>query len=232
MARLTKEAQETLDGAISKYKDFIIEHSTVYANQEDSIDITPKHVTMASNDYQNAFFYERKIMNRQKHLRMYAYMMMIMAITMLILFMFLSYKSVEDNYELVVLLSSVLGIVAVTISIVTMMLTFKRTHPQQGDDSKRQMIVDYLNKWSETESLLKNLYKKKNHKNAENIKELLVFYEELPTIIEKEKQEVIYTLLQARNNLIHRGSKDVNTKIISSLNEELDEIIELLRNTN
>lgn len=232
MARLTKEAQETLDGAINKYRDFIIERATVYANQEDCIDVKTKHVIKASNDYQNAFFYERKIMNRQKYLRMYAYMMMILAITMLILFMFLSYKSVEDDYELVVLLSSVLGIVAVTISIVTMMLTFKRTHPQKGDDGKRQMIVDYLNKWSETESLLKNLYKKKNHKNADTIMDLLDFYQELPIIIEKEKQEVIFTLLQARNNLIHRGSKDVNAKIIASLNEEMDEIIELLRNSN
>lgn len=232
MARLTKEAQDTLDGAITKYRDFIIDRAAVYANQEESIDVKAKHVTKASKDYQNAFFYERKIINRQKHLRMYAYLMMFLAIWMLILFLFLSYKSVEDNYELVVLISSMLGIVAVAISIVTMLLTFKRTHSQKGDDEKRQMIVDYLNKWSETESLLRNLFKKKKHKNAENIKELLVFYQELPIIKEKEKQEVIYSLLQARNNLIHRGSKDVNTKIIAGLNDEMDEIIELLRNSN
>lgn len=232
MARLTKEAQETLDGAIVKYKDFIIERATIYASQEDSLDIRGKHVIKAVKDYQNVFIYENKKIIKHRHFRLYTYMMMSLAICILIIFLFLSFKSLEDNYEVVVLVSSILGVIAVAISMVTMLLTYKKARPHKDKSENRQKNIGYLNKWSEMESLLRNLYRKKKHKTPETIKELLDFYQELPIVVERGKQDSIYPLLQARNNLIHRGSIDADVKVISNLNDEIDAIIDILRNSN
>ena len=237
MIRLTNSAQSALNHEITNYKEFIIDRASGYASQDESIEINNRHIRKAVRDYRNDFYTESRERVVSKKRRLFFSITMLVAILSSILFAFIFFfftekRMLERNTDETVMVLSIFGLLITMILIVTMYITMIKLRRKEMDGDNRKKIVEFLNKWNELESLLRNLYKKVNHKEAGTFKELLAFYTGIPAIQEKNKKSSISTLLNARNNLIHRGIKNVNVKTIEGFNDELDMIIGLLKTTN
>lgn len=228
MIRTTKGAQTALESEISKYKDFLIGRAIGYADQDDSLEIRENHIKKAARDFRNDFYEEswKRIVSKKR--RKFSYLMMLAITLSAILYAFIIFFIFSDNREDVSLLISLCGLF---VSLTMMMYLLKNKDKSKQDDSvNHKMILSFLNKWNELESLLRNLYKKTKHKEAGTFVDLLDFYRDIDDIRHFNMQDSIYMLLNARNNIMHRSIKDVNVNTISGLNEEMDMIIEILRN--
>lgn len=234
--RITKSGKSTLDKEVEKYRDYIIERAEKYASQDDSIDITERHVIMAANDFQNDIFVEsqkRTIREERRKKSYFTWLVMILCVVFLVFIVVLSiYDSREGGQKHASFISLLSGIMTVFVMTITMyeLRGYKRKGREDSEGHKQ--IVLFLNKWNEAESLLKNLYRKKNHKDAGTIKDLLLFYKDLPSVQEKGKEEAIHSLLIIRNNLVHRSTGGVKVETITRLNKEMNEVLELLKDSN
>lgn len=236
MMRLTKTGKSTLDKEVERYREYIIERAENYASQDDSIDITEKHVIKAANDFQNDMFVESQKRATREERRKKSYftlLAMILCVVFLVFIVVLSFYDLrEGGQKHASFISLLSGVMTVFVMAITMseLRGYKRKGRKDGEGHKQ--IVLFLNKWNEAESLLKNLYRKKNHKEAGTIKELLLFYKDLPSVQENGKEEAIHSLLIVRNNLVHRSAGGVKVETITRLNKEMDEVLELLKNSN
>lgn len=237
MNRLTKSAQSALDYEMTNFKEFIIDRASGYASQDESIEINDRHIRKAVRDYRNDFYTEsrERVVSKKRRFVLSVTMLVAVLSSILFAFIFLFFteeRITEHNTDETVMVLSIFGLLITMMLTITMYFTMIKLRRKEMDGDNRKKIVDFLNKWNELESLLRNLYKKVNHKEAGTFKELLSFYMEIPAIQENDKQSSIFTLLNARNNLIHRSIKKVNIKTIEGLNNELDMIIGLLKTTN
>ena len=80
----------------------------------------------------------------------------------------------------------------------------------------------FLNKWDDLESKLKLYYEKQYDSSPRSIKELFLFFVELPGIqTQKGMEETFFSLLEKRNKIVHqRISKDE----IKSIDKALDDV--------
>ena len=229
MLRLTKNAQAMLRKELSDYESFLISRAMVYANQEDSIEINDKQISKAIKDYRNSFYYDSIIQSNNNQHRKYRYFTFLAAsicLLMYVLLLLLYFKgeTAANTVELV----SIIGSLTALVLVLTMFSTILKTRETRTAAKNNQKIICFLNLWNEYESLLRNLYKKKNGKYAKTFRDLLNFYlaQECVDALDKE---TLHRLLHARNNIIHRNLNDINDKTIDGLIKEMDGIIEDLK---
>lgn len=234
--RITKSGKATLDKEVVRYREYIIERAEKYASQDDSVDITERHVIKAANDFQNDMFAESQRMAVRNENRKQSYLMlftMALCVIFLAFIVFLTFNDMKEGAQKhTVFISLLSGVMAVLVMSITMseLLGYKRRRGKDRENHKQ--VVLFLNKWNEAESLLRNLYKNKNHKEAGTIKDLLLFYKEIPLVKEKGKEDSLHSMLIIRNNLVHRSLGGVKNETITRLSIEMDEIIDILRESN
>ena len=234
--RITKGGKSTLDKEVERYKEYIIERAGKYASQDDSIDITERHVINAANDFQNDMFVEsqnRTIREEKRKKSYFIWLVTILCIVFLVFIVVLSfYDSNEVGQKHTSLISLLSGVMTAFVMATTISELRGRKRKGGKDSEVHKQTIIFLNKWNEAESLLKNLYRKKNHKDAGTIKNLLLFYKDLPSVQEKGKEDAIHSLLIVRNNLVHRSAGGVKMETITRLNKEMNEMLELLKESN
>lgn len=229
MLRLTKNAQTMLRKELSDYESFLISRAMVYANQEDSIEINDKQIYKAIKDYRNSFYYDSIIQSNNNQHRKYRYFTFLAAsicLLMYVLLLLLYFKgeTAANTVELV----SFIGSLTALVLVLTMFFTILKTRKTMTGQKSNEKIIYFLNRWNEYESLLRNLYKKKNGKEVKTFRDLLNFYQGQDSVDAIDK-ETLHRLLYSRNNIIHRNLNDINDKTIDGLIKEMDGMIEDLK---
>lgn len=230
MLRLTKKAEFAMNTELSNYEAFLKNRATVYANQDDSIEIKDRHIIKAIMDYRNDYYYVSREKTNVKERRNYHYLMFLFATICLVLYvliilLFLEGETLSNTIEVI----SLLGAITTLALVMIMYASIIRKRKIVKENEHQSRIVVFLNKWNEFESLLRALYKKKNKKDPKTFRELLVFYQQQPSVIASGKDDSLHRLLNSRNNLLHRNIKEVNVETIDGLIEEMDAIIENLK---
>lgn len=230
MLRLTKKAEFALNTELSNYETFLKNRATVYANQDDSIDIKDKHIIRAIKDYRNDYYYVSRERNNVKERRNYYYLMFLfaticLALYVLIILLFIKGDTLTNAVEIISLLGALTTLVLVMLMYVSMI----RRRRIINENDNQGKIIEFLNKWNEFESLLRALYKKKNKKAPKTFRDLLMFYQQQPSVVNNGNDDSLHRLLNSRNNLLHRNIKDVNVKTIDGLIEEMVAIIENIK---
>lgn len=229
MLKLTKKAEIALNTELSNYETFLKNRAMLFANQDDSIEIKDKHIIRAIMDYRNDFYYvSREKANATEH-RNYYYLLFLFATICLVLYvliilLFIKGGTLTNTVEVISLLGAF-----TTLALVILMYVMIRKRKIFKENEHESKIVEFLNKWNEFESLLRSLYKKKNKKHPKSFRELLMFYQQQPSIVESGKSDSLHRLLNSRNNLLHRNIKDVNVETIDGLIREMNAIIENLK---
>lgn len=236
MLRITKSGKATLDKEVERYREYIIERAEKYASQDESVDITERHVIKASNDFQNDMYAEsqrRSVRNENRKQSYLLLLSMALCIVFLVFIVFLTFNDMKEGAQKHTTFISLLSVIMTVFVLTITMLELYGNKGKRGknQENHRQSIL-FLNKWNEAESLLRNLYKKKNHKEAGTIKDLLLFYKDIPMVKEKGKEDSLHSMLIIRNNLVHRSLGGVKVETITRLTDEMNEILELLRESN
>lgn len=236
MLRISKSGKATLDKEVERYREYIIERAEKYASQDDSVDITERHVIKAANDFQNDMYAEsqrRTMRNENRKQLSFMHLTLVLCVVFLgfnVLLTFNDMKGEEQKHTLFISLFS--GVMAVFVMAITMLELYGNNRRRGKDRENHKQTVLFLNKWNEAESLLRNLYKKKNHKEAGTIKDLLLFYKDIPLVKEKRIEDSLHSMLIIRNNLVHRSLRGVKNETITRLTDEMNEILEVLRASN
>lgn len=236
MLRITKSGKATLDKEVERYREYIIERAKKYASQDDSVEITERYVIKAANDFQNDMFAESQRMAVRNEKRKQSYLMLLtiaLCIVFLVFIVFLTFNDVKEGAQKhTVFISLLSGVMALCFMTITMLelYGYKKRRGKTSENHKQAVL--FLNKWNEAESLLRNLYKKKNHKEAGTIKDLFLFYKDIPLVKENGKEESLHSMLIIRNNLLHRSLGGVRNETITKLTDEMNEILEILRSSN
>ena len=230
MLRLTKKAEFALNTELSNYETFLKNRAMRYANQDDSIEIKDKHIIRAIKDYRNDYYYISRERSNVKERRNYYYLMFLFAIIclalyILIILLFIKDDSLSNTVEVISLLGAFTTLTLVILMYVSMIR--KRMIVKESEHQRK--IVEFLNKWNEFESLLRSLYKKKKKKDSKTFRELLMFYQQQPSVVASGKEDTIYRLLNSRNNILHRNIKEVNDETIDGLIGEIDTMIDNLK---
>lgn len=229
MLRVTKNAQTLLNAELASYEAFLLNRATVYADQDDSIEIKDKHVNKAIRDYRNDYYYVNREKGKYKERKRFQLLMLFfaticMVLYLLIILLFVRGDTLTNTVEII----SLLGVLTTMVLVLTMYVAMTRRRMVGKEDDNQEKIISFLNKWNEFESLLRALYKKKNNQNPKTFRELLLFYQQL-SAANGGNPESLYRLLSSRNNLLHRSIKEVNVKTIDGLIEEMDVIIDNLK---
>lgn len=230
MLRLTKKAETALNTELSNFETFLKERATVYANQDNSIEINERHISRAIKDYRNDYYYVRRERNNNSERRKYSYLMFLFAticfaLYVLIILLFIK----EDELTNLVEVVSLLGALTTLMLVMIMYVSMKRRNKVVKENESQSKIIEFLNKWNEFESLLRSFYKKKEKRDPKTFRDLLLFYQQQPTVVNSGNGESLHRLLNSRNNLLHRSIKDVNADTIDSLIKEMDAITENLK---
>ena len=229
MLRLTKKAETAVNTELSNYEAFLKERATVYANQDNSIEINERHISRAINDYRNDYYYVRRERNNSER-RSYSYLMFLfaticLALYVLIILLFIKGDTLANTVEVI----SSLGAITTLFLVILMYTSMIRRYRVVKETENQSKIIEFLNKWNEFESLLRSIYKKKNKKEPLTFRDLLMFYQQQPSVVNSGDDDSLHRLLNSRNNLLHRNIKEVNADTIDGLIEEMDTIIENLK---
>lgn len=229
MLRLTKNAQAMLRKELSDYESFLISRAMLYANQEDSIEIKDKQISKAIKDYRNSFYYDSTALSNNNKRRNYRYFTFLVASICFVIYilLFLLYAKGETAANTMEVVSIIGGLTALVL-VLTMFFTILKTRKTMTGQKSNEKIIYFLNRWNEYESLLRNLYKKKNGKEVKTFRDLLNFYQGQDSVDAIDK-ETLHRLLYSRNNIIHRNLNDINDKTIDGLIKEMDGMIEDLK---
>ena len=230
MLRVTNKAQAVLNEEMANYEAFLMNRATVYAEQDNSVEIKDKHINRAIKDYRNDYYYVSREMSKIKEHRKDQYSMFFFAIICLTLFvliilLYIQQESITNTVEVI----SSLGVLAALILVITIYVSMRRRRNAGLENENQGKIIAFLNKWNEFESLLRVLYKKDNNKDPKTFRDLLLFYQQLPIVDNDGNLDSLQRLLNSRNNILHRSIKDVNAKTIDGLIQETDEIINRLK---
>lgn len=226
---MTRGAKALFDREISKYRSYLIERASGYADQDDNLEINDRHISNAVRDYQNDYYYEtRNNIIREEWLKKVQLMTMFVTVC---LFLFVIVAFLINRGELGNSSAEILSVIGALISTGMVGMTFITSQERRKSSIYQQRIVEYLNKWNEVESLLRRLYKKKKHENAKSIRDLLNFYRELAAEKDNSLENSIVRLLNLRNNIVHRGIKEVNYETLEGLILEMDNVIKDLKDS-
>lgn len=230
MLRVTKKAHMVLNAELANYETYLVNRATVYAEQDESIEIKAQHIKKAIKDYRNDYYFVSSEKNKNKarrksQLLMLFFTLICLAFYLLIIFLFVKGDTLTNTVEVI----SLLGALTTMMLVMTMYASMIRRRKVEKETDNREKIIVFLNKWNEFESLLKTLYKKKNNTAPKTFRDLLMFYQQHPSIVNSGNPESLHRLLNSRNNLLHRTIKEVNSKTIDGLIGDMDEIIETLK---
>lgn len=230
MLRLTKKAEIALNTELSNYETFLKSRAMMYANQDDDIEIKDKHIIRAIKDYRNDYYYissERSYVKERKnsYYLMFLFATICLVLYILIILLFIKGDSLSNTIEVI----SLIGAFTTMALVMLMYVSMIQKSIIVKDRKHQNKIVVFLNKWNEFEALLRALYKKKNRKDPKTFRELLLFYQQQPSVVESGNDDSIHRLLNSRNNLLHRNIKEVNDETIDGLIEEMDNLIENLK---
>ena len=226
MAIVSKSAQVLLDEELASYKNKIIERASVYAEHDGDSSIGEKQMKLAIRDsgtkeLGDVLLVEAKQRKTTKSVIVWL-LFWLLLVWSLFCIIYIEQKSYLQQ-ELVVICS------VSVMSLASILGVFMYYNRLRSADGKADVVVDFLYKWNEFESLLKYSYKSANKKENVPLIDLIQYYIHNISDDKKYDEMRIIKLLNIRNSLVHRGIKSFDEKILIRHTMELQDLIKQLK---
>lgn len=225
MKKLTGSAEKALKEELDRYKRFIMNRSSFYADLDESNVIGDSYIQKAAKEYNSNYTISRyNVSPVNSFIDIFILSISITCLTSGIWYIFYPNKvwpfSGPSYYYIIAMLFSV--------AFVYFWLYYNR-RKKRNDSEKERKVLKFLNKWDEVEYVLQNLYEKKFEKPAGNIKDLLFFYIDLPEVNNSERVTSIFSLLEYRNKIIHMKMDRIDLDMLDSSIKKIDDILNALK---
>lgn len=222
MKKLTDSAQNTLKTELEIYKKFILKRSSFYADIDDSVVINDSHIQKAAEEYNGNFMTSKPLPEKRKN---FLYFTMIFSLISIFVAVITLYSTFFNIFDITIVIISLSVLVLTLASFLILM----KDNKKQKMSEKGKKVLKFLNKWDELEYQLSILYEKKYEKNPGNMRELLSLFVELPEAQKTENPEIFFSLLDFRNNIIHRNMKEISNKKLDKSIADVCRILDLLK---
>lgn len=220
MKKLTDKAENELKLELETFRKYILKNSLFYADIDDSVVINESHIKKAAEEYNSNY----NIANRdlfEKRSKDIVFKTLIISLLSIFFAVISLYSTMFYIDSLPVIMTSLVVFILVLVSLIIILSHYR----EQKMGEKERKVLKFLNKWNNMEFILRNLYEKEYQKEPGSIKELLFFYIDKLEGQNQRQDSLIFSLLQSRNDIIHKNVKKVSINTLDESINDMDEIL-------
>lgn len=228
MKKLTGSAEKALKEELDRYKRFIMNRSSFYADLDESNVIGDSYIQKAAKEYNSNYTISRYNVSRVN--TFIDIFVLFIAVTFLTfgIYCIIFFPNMVEHFRGPYYYFYIIIAVLFFAAFIYFGLYYSR-RKKRIDSEKERRILKFLNKWDELEYVLQNMYEKKYEKPAGNIKDLLFFYIGLPEVNNSERDISIFSLLEYRNKIIHMKTDRIDLDMLDSSIKKIDDILDVLK---